>query len=83
MRYTVVWLKRAQDELAEIWINARHRNAIAAAAYAIDVHLQSDAATKGVEVSEGLRQLSAPPLRILFSVSDDDRLVEVAAVREA
>jgi hypothetical protein len=37
--------------------------------------------TKGVELSEGLRALSQPPLRVLFSVNDLDRLVEVLRVR--
>jgi hypothetical protein len=80
-RYTVVWLESAQDELAELWTIARDRNAVTAAAHIIDVELSHDAATKGVEVSEGLRALSAPPLRILFTVDEGDRLVEVVRVR--
>jgi hypothetical protein len=61
-RYTVVWHGSTQDELAEIWITARDRNAVTAAAHIIDVELTHDAATKGVEVSEGLRAFFAPPL---------------------
>jgi hypothetical protein len=33
-----------------------------------------------VEVSEGLRAFFAPPLRILFTVEEGDRLVEVVRV---
>jgi hypothetical protein len=54
-RYTVVWRRSTQDELAEIWTIARDRNAVTAAAHFIDVELTHDAATKRVEVSEGLR----------------------------
>ena len=80
-RYTVVWHRSTQDELAEIWTIARDRNAVTAAAHIIDVELSHDAATKGVEVSEGLRAFFAPPLRILFTVDEGERLVEVVRVR--
>jgi len=80
-RYTVVWHDSTLDELAEIWVKARDRNAVTAAAHIIDVELSDDAETKGVEVSEGLRAFFAPPLRILFNVDEGDRLVEVACIR--
>jgi hypothetical protein len=80
-RYTVVWHGSAQGELAELWINARDRNAVTLAAHVIDVELSQDASTKGVEVTEGLRAFFAPPLRILFTVDEGDRLVEVLRVR--
>lgn len=66
IRYTVVWHVEARDELAEIWTGARDRNAITAASNLIDRQLADDATTKGVELSEGLRGLFVPPLRVLF-----------------
>jgi hypothetical protein len=80
-RYTLVWHASAQDELAQLWINARDRNAVTTAAHVIDVELSQDAATKGVEVGEGLRAFFAPPLRVLFTVDEGDRVVEVVRVR--
>jgi len=80
-RYTVVWLGSALDELAELWTTSRDRNAVTTAAHIIDAELSHDASTKGVEVSEGLRAFFAPPLRILFTVDEGDRLVEVVRVR--
>jgi hypothetical protein len=80
-RYTVVWHDSTIDELAEIWMAARDRNSVTTAAHIIDFELSSDAETKGVEVSEGLRAFFAPPLRILFAIDDGDRLVEVVRVR--
>jgi len=81
IRYTVVWPGGAQDELAELWLAAADRGAVAAAANAIDVELSEDATIKGVDLSEGLRILFAPPLRVLFAVREDDRVVEVLRVR--
>jgi hypothetical protein len=81
IRYTVVWTTGAHDELAELWISATDRNAVTAAAQIIDVELSQDAATKGVELSEGLRAFFAPPLRVLFAVDEGNRIVEVARVR--
>jgi hypothetical protein len=61
-------------------MTARNRNTVTAAAHLIDVELSQDAAGKGAEISEGLRAFFAPPLRILFSVDEGDRVVEVARV---
>jgi hypothetical protein len=80
-RYTVVWLKDARDELAEIWIVDENRNAVAQAAYEIDSSLADNPLKQGGELSEGLRFFLAPPLRVLFSLNDSDRIVEVSSVR--
>jgi plasmid stabilization system protein ParE len=80
-RYTVVWIGSALDELAELWTVARDRNAVTTAAHIVDVELSGDAATKGAEVCEGLRAFFAPPLRILFTVDEGNRIVEVVRVR--
>ena len=81
MRCTVVWLKDAQTDLAEIWLGSADRNAVNSAATAIDRDLAVDAFTKGVEISEGLRAIFSPPLRILYLVREQDRIVEVLRVR--
>jgi hypothetical protein len=60
---------------------AADRGAVAAAANAIDIELSEDAGLKGIDLSEGLRILFAPPLRVLFTVREDDRVVEVLWVR--
>lgn len=82
-RYTVIWIEDASDELAEIWIAAVDRNAVASAANAIDAELAVDADLKGAALSEGLRVMVYYPLRVLFSVNSDDRTVEVARVETA
>ena len=80
-RYTVVWVQSARVELAEFWLSAPDRNAVTAAAHAIDLELAVDASTKGAELSEGLRALFVPPLRALFVVREDDRIAEVLRIR--
>lgn len=79
-RYTVVWVQSVEDELVELWLAANDRNDITAATHSVDQKLGSDAARKGEELAEGLRSLNIPPLRIVFTVSEDDRLVEVVRV---
>ena len=81
IRYTVVWLRDAIDDLGEIWLAPQDRNAVTVASAKIDRDLASDATAKGKPLSEGLRVYDAPPLRAVFSVSDPDRKVEVARVR--
>jgi len=80
-RYTVSWLEGAQEHLAEVWLNAPNKQAVTDAANAIEVELARDADKKGMAVSEGLRTLHIPPLHVLFTVSEPDRLVEVVSVR--
>ena len=82
-RYTVVWHDDAQDQLAELWMNASDRRLVTLAANAIDRHLANDAETKGIGVEGGLRQAIVPPLRLLFSVSEADRIVKILDVASA
>ena len=77
-RYTVVWHRDAREDLARLWIDATDRNALTAAAHQIDIALREDADRKGTELSEGLRQLIAGPIRVLFVVREADRLVDVS-----
>ena len=80
-RYTVVWVRSAQDELVELWLNAPDRSAVTTAAHAIDEELGGDAPVKGSELSEGLRSLFVPPLKAIFIVREGDRIAEVLRVR--
>jgi len=80
-RFTVTWLRSAEDRLADLWTMSTNRQAITDAANAIDREVAVDAHIKGSPVSEGLRGLHIPPLHILFEVRELDRIVEVASVR--
>jgi hypothetical protein len=79
-KYTVTWVKSAQNELATIWTQATDKQAVADAADAIDRELSTDAPTKGQPATGGLRSFEIDPLQVLFSVSEPDRLVTVLRV---
>lgn len=76
----VVWTQSALQQLAETWLEADDPSDITSAAHAIDRELSDDPRAKGSEVSEGLRALVVHPLRVLFSVAEDEK-VQVAGVR--
>jgi hypothetical protein len=77
MRFTVVWRSLAQQQLAQEWIASPDRNAITAAAAAIDSALQRDPLNVGESRSNAERLAFFPPLWVLFEVSVPDRLVTV------
>jgi hypothetical protein len=79
-RFTVVWHSAARDELARLWMRAEDRRALRSAADAIDRDLAIDAPLKGSANPDRLRQLTVPPLRVLFAVSEADRTVRVLEV---
>ncbi len=83
IRYTVVWHENAQDELARLWMEASDRRAITAAADVIDKHLSGDAPDRGAVAEGSTRVLIVPPLRVLFFVSELDRIAKVGRVTRA
>jgi hypothetical protein len=80
MKFTVVWHHEVQEELAKLWLDAPDRTAVRIAAWAIDHDLSIDAQTKGTSIPDRLRQLTVPPLRVLFAVSEADCMVKVLEV---
>ncbi len=81
IHYTVTYIEDARDQLAEIWLEVLDRSAVAKADDEIDRILKDDASLKGTEVREGLRQLVVPPLKVQFTIEEDDRLVTIWSVR--
>lgn len=79
-RYTVIWEDDADSDLAEIWLAFSDHNATTAAAHLIDRELAEDAGLKGGELKEGLRVLVVSPLKAIFAVFEDDRIVKVYRV---
>lgn len=81
-RFTVVWDDDALDELTRIWLASRDRDTVTGAAAEVERQLADTPAAAGEHVAEGLRKALVPMLEVYFSVSHEDRLVHVAAVRE-
>jgi hypothetical protein len=82
MKYTVVWVPSALNDLADIWNKAADRKAVTDAANRIDRTLKYDAERQGHEFN-GERALFELPLAVTFTVSPDDRMVHVLQVRRA
>ena len=80
MSWTVVYRPAAERDLAELWLRAPDRNAVAAAADAIDRKLRSDPLNTGDMLPAQLRTVVEGPLEAAFQVSPLDRLVSVWAV---
>src|SRR5262249_46426250 len=64
MNFTVVWDPAAEQELAELWINAPDRNAVTQAANHIDRTLQTDPEQHGESRPDGRRILIVAPLGV-------------------
>ena len=80
MRYTVVSAPIADRLLAEIWLNAADRQAVADAFDRIESSLKNDAHLQGQQHPNGWRVMSLPPLAFAFRVSEEDRLVKILSV---
>ncbi len=80
-RYTVTWVQSALDELTELWLAVENKQALSAAANAIDAALGLDPSAKGSPESDALRSLTIAPLRVLYAVRELDRVVEVLTVQ--
>jgi hypothetical protein len=79
MRFTVVWSLIAEDQLAELWVNATDRNAVTLAQHQIDQLLRVDPDTQGAAFF-GDRILVVAPLTVVFSINVMDMQVVVEMV---
>jgi hypothetical protein len=78
--YTVDWDSTAEDQLADIWLRSPDPGAITAAQAAIDRLLASNPLGHGVDVREGLRKITVPPLTVFYEVHAPQPVVQVSAV---
>jgi len=68
MKWTVLWLRSVEEDLATLWTNAPDRGEIAAAADAIDAALQRDPEALGESRGGVTRIAFHKPLAVLFDV---------------
>ena len=73
IRYTVLWAKKAESELATLWLAYPDRQAISDATDRIDATLREDAHTKGWPLPQAIRSVSSGPLTAYFRVDEHDR----------
>lgn len=82
MKFTVVWNRHAERELATIWTNTSRRADVTRAAQRIDRLLQRNPENEGESRDQDTRILLVPPLGVTYAVYVDDRRVEVLDVWE-
>lgn len=71
MRYTVIALPEAEEELARIWMEAPDSESVSFASHQIDVMLKYDPLMRGREYDE-LRILTVEPLSVVYYVLPED-----------
>ena len=81
MKYAVIWLPDAEQELAAIWLAATDRRVVTRTAYTIDSLLRHDPSSQGESREEDRRILIALPLCVVFRVLEQAHRVEVIHVR--
>ena len=80
MKYRVLWLPTAEDELADIWLRATNHAAITEAAQSIDRRLAAGGPDEGESRTDALRILFASPLAATFEMGEDNLEVFVVHV---
>jgi hypothetical protein len=82
-QYTVIQPEWVENQLAELWLKAKDRDAVTAAADLIDRELRNEAESKGEQVNRDLRRFAAGPLWAYYTVHPDDCFVKVWAILPA
>ena len=83
MNYTVTWQPFALNRLAELWMAAADRNAVAEASDRIDAVLADNPLTAGEGRDGNERILFDRPLAVGFRVDQGNRTVAVFTVSRA
>lgn len=77
MKYTVVWVSKAERELTTIWLNATDRAVVTEAAAAIDRELHIDPTNVGESRADNDRILIIPPLVAKYDILPNEPIVRV------
>jgi hypothetical protein len=80
MKWTVVWTKDAENELAKLWVDASDRDTITSAGNAVDAWLSRDPYSNSESRDGSTRVMIPAPLAVAYDVSAEDCMVTVWAV---
>lgn len=83
MNYTVVWLDSAQNHLANLWVAAPDKSALATASDAVDARLGQNPYANSRPRPVGDWIMYVAPLGVAYTVSEADRMVTVLGVWRA
>ena len=73
--YDLIWMPRAENRLAEVWMASPDRNAVTHAANGIDADLEVLPNSVGKLVFDTVREHSNAVLSVEFEVVEEDRCV--------
>lgn len=80
MKYTVIYLPSAEQQLADLWLQAADRSAITSASDKIDQLLKDNPLAVGESRVSNIRILFEEPLVVVYDVREADLVVKVWAV---
>jgi hypothetical protein len=80
MKYTVIYLPSAEQQLADLWLAAADRSAITSASDKIDQLLKDNPLAVGESRVSNIRILFEEPLVVVYDVREADLVVKVWAV---
>ena len=83
MKYTVLWKRSAEDELATLWLAAKDRSSTTAAVHLLDSVLKYRPQSAGEPRSGAARIAILGPPAVTFEILEEDRVVSVLSVRRA
>ena len=78
--WTVVREESAEIKLGNIWFGTGQSPKVTEASHQVDKALKADPHRHGKALAEGLMVIERPPLRAIFTISGDDRLVRVLSL---
>ena len=81
MRYTVLWAEEAEEQLAQLWLDAALRDSVTKAAHVVEASLAINPSEAGESRASDRRIFITPPLVVDFEVHSADRTVRVLQVR--
>ena len=80
MKYTVVYLPSAEQQLADLWLKSADPTAVTRASDQIDQSLKDNPLAVGESRVANLRIVFEEPLAVVYDVREADLLVKVWAV---
>lgn len=81
MNYRIIWSKRAEDDLAILWLNTANQTLISSVSQFLDVQLMRTPLTVGESRESSVnRVIYQDPLGLVYDVIEDDKSVIVQAV---
>jgi len=80
MKYTVLYVPEAEEQLAQLWLDTEDRAAFSLASNEIDRRLAANPLDEGKSRASGLRIFLVPPLGVIYRVSPPDKTVHVVEI---